>query len=835
MTDVLSALGRVVVFAPAAIAIAVLPYCLPATAGAANPFGRYVYVTDTGIPDAAIQQVQDSINPDPPSNGKLYQIDVEGDFGVRGPVDVGRGATGVTVSAMGIKIYVANSHTGDDGDDDVPGTDDDVPGTVSIVDAGVFPDGSNESIEVPVGIRPMAVAASPDPEALQKIYVANSGSDSISVIDRNRNQVHAAIGVGERPNNLVVTPDGKHVYVSNAGSDTVSVIDTDTYQVVDTIAMPTPGTEPDGISVSPDGSKVYVVSKYTDKPMIIVIDTETREITATLYLRDWRPIWGPAVYPVDIAVNPSGGRAVITNPVGNSIFSMSTSRDLLESSIKVMAAHRVSLSPDGGSAYITQNGLPKMSVVDTASNAVERTVLLPDDVWGTVATPNLHPVANMAVQEHPAGRPTLFDGSDSYDMDGGGIAKYRWDFGDGSPEESTQGPTVSHIYQQPGTYPVTLAVTDNEGLSTESIWAGRSFFHYGSSLARQMRNVVVESAEPGPGKDDPGPETTPDPEEPGFPVPDHFNSIGPVGGEEVQSATRCERPELKTTLKAPREMRLSEMAKGKSVKVQASGSTSGKGKIQLSIRGRDASKLGLYTGKSKQKEKRLAAKSVSVSQSERTIGLKVAAGQRVRLKRALKSRRRGLPKTVKLKVTLVAQAAVTGRTLQTRSSLTISGRRSGKIQRRTQINKRSIRGVSPCAKQLKLKLKAPGDVKLKRLVTRGAKAGKGISPRVWCSNDCTGTVEMRIWGRHGRALRLYRSKSKTKNKLLARKKVRLHAGTYKGLTLRVSSKSLRKILAKAYRRRDGLPERVKAQILFKAGTKEGANGRAARTLRVRLW
>lgn len=53
-----------------------------------------------------------------------------------------------------------------------------------------------------------------------------------------------------------------------------------------------------------------------------------------------------------------------------------------------------------------------------------------------------------------------FDGSGSVDPDGT-IITYEWDFGDGN---DGQGETVTHFYTVPGTYTVTLVVTDNGGL-----------------------------------------------------------------------------------------------------------------------------------------------------------------------------------------------------------------------------------------------------------------------------------------------------------------------------------------------------------------------------------
>jgi PKD repeat protein len=52
-----------------------------------------------------------------------------------------------------------------------------------------------------------------------------------------------------------------------------------------------------------------------------------------------------------------------------------------------------------------------------------------------------------------------FDASASYDPDGGDIILYQWDFGDGTAGEGKQ---VTHTYNQAGSYPVTLTVTDDD-------------------------------------------------------------------------------------------------------------------------------------------------------------------------------------------------------------------------------------------------------------------------------------------------------------------------------------------------------------------------------------
>ncbi len=63
-------------------------------------------------------------------------------------------------------------------------------------------------------------------------------------------------------------------------------------------------------------------------------------------------------------------------------------------------------------------------------------------------------------REVAPGEAIMFDGSASVDPDGI-LTHYRWDFGDG---EQADGIQVEHRYDEPGSYVVSLTVTDNSGL-----------------------------------------------------------------------------------------------------------------------------------------------------------------------------------------------------------------------------------------------------------------------------------------------------------------------------------------------------------------------------------
>ena len=131
-----------------------------------------------------------------------------------------------------------------------------------------------------------------------RLYVANTTSNTVSVVDTASNLVVAIIEVGLDPVSLALRPGASNeLWVSNHVSDSVSIIDVapgsaTENRVVDTIqALDADGAtlfdEPVGIAFTTDGVKGYVA--LSSRNQIAVINASTRAITARLNIRAQEP------------------------------------------------------------------------------------------------------------------------------------------------------------------------------------------------------------------------------------------------------------------------------------------------------------------------------------------------------------------------------------------------------------------------------------------------------------------------------------------------------------------------------------------------------------------
>ena len=191
-----------------------------------------------------------------------------------------------------------------------------------------------------------------------RLYVSNSGSNSVSVIDAATNSVVATYSTGASPNGLAVTSDGK-LYVANRDNNTVSVLNAANGTVAaGPIAV---GSLPTGVAVDPAGTRVYVTNA---SGTVSVISTANNTVMATV------PV-GSA--PVGVSVSPDGSLVYVANSSDSlSVIDAATNTRIQHVAIDTSpenGAHFVAVSPDGTSMYVTDQADRVVRVFSLANHA----------------------------------------------------------------------------------------------------------------------------------------------------------------------------------------------------------------------------------------------------------------------------------------------------------------------------------------------------------------------------------------------------------------------------------------------------------------------------------
>jgi YVTN family beta-propeller protein len=129
---------------------------------------------------------------------------------------------------------------------------------------------------IPTGESPWGVAVD---SARRRAYVALSGEDAVEVIDLLEVRVldRLRLAGGDAPRDLALTPDGETLLVANSGSNTVSVIDAAAFIEKERILV---GTAPQSVLLDGTGRRAYVFNELSDS--ISVLDVPRAMVAATI-------------------------------------------------------------------------------------------------------------------------------------------------------------------------------------------------------------------------------------------------------------------------------------------------------------------------------------------------------------------------------------------------------------------------------------------------------------------------------------------------------------------------------------------------------------------------
>jgi YVTN family beta-propeller protein len=217
----------------------------------------------------------------------------------------------------------------------------------------------------------------------QNAYIANSGDDTITIIDTANYKIMGTMQAGARPWRVALTPYGKRLYVTHRPMPetpfgTMTVLDTETRSIMKTMTLDgIPGTII-GVTIAPDGKTAYVATGSTKMPegnAVTAIDTKTNSVAATIIIP---PDRNGGSYPYALAVSPDGKRLYATHRRGDSISVIDTQSNKLVRTIRVSAGEfsllggtAIAVSPGGDKLYVGGAGGTTFAVVTPDTGTVD--------------------------------------------------------------------------------------------------------------------------------------------------------------------------------------------------------------------------------------------------------------------------------------------------------------------------------------------------------------------------------------------------------------------------------------------------------------------------------
>jgi len=222
---------------------------------------------------------------------------------------------------------------------------------------------------IPVVTSPVAVAIN---QATNKIYVTNSASKNVTVIDGSTNAT-TSVPVGLAPIAVAVNPVTNKIYVANRGNalmnirGNVTVIDGATNSTT-TVTDPN-ATFPSAVAVNPLTNQIYVTNSSHN---VTVIDGNTNS-TATVTDPN-------AAFPVAVAVNSVTNKIYVANANSGNVTvidgATNSTTSVPVTSTSTLGPVAVAVNAVTNQIYVANNGIIRLSnnvgnvtVIDGATNS----------------------------------------------------------------------------------------------------------------------------------------------------------------------------------------------------------------------------------------------------------------------------------------------------------------------------------------------------------------------------------------------------------------------------------------------------------------------------------
>jgi len=195
-----------------------------------------------------------------------------------------------------------------------------VSSSVSVVD----PISLNTLAEVPTGTRPQDVNVDPQGRYFYvTVLFTEQSDDLLQIFNVNTNVLVASVITGHQPVHVVPDHSGERLYVSNESASTVSVISVPEFKVVETVKLK--GRGPHGLIVTPNSR--FVLTPNSRSGDVSIIDLAHHQVD--------RIDLPPGARPIAMGITNDGRFAYVTDVELNQVYRIDVAQKTVVASLPV--------------------------------------------------------------------------------------------------------------------------------------------------------------------------------------------------------------------------------------------------------------------------------------------------------------------------------------------------------------------------------------------------------------------------------------------------------------------------------------------------------------------
>ncbi len=215
----------------------------------------------------------------------------------------------------------------------------------------------------PVGGLPQHIVPAYD---LRRLWVTNDLGNSLTPVDPATGRPGTPVPV-EDPYNLYFTPDGRFAIVVAERLHRLDFRDARTMRLRRSLTVPCAGV--DHMDFSADGRHALVSCEFS--ATMLWVDVPGQRVTSTLTLR-------PGAMPQDVKLSPDGRTFYVADQTAGGLYLIDASRPRVERFLATGAgAHGLYVSRDSRYLYVSNRRGGSVSVVSFAGQRVARTWVIP--------------------------------------------------------------------------------------------------------------------------------------------------------------------------------------------------------------------------------------------------------------------------------------------------------------------------------------------------------------------------------------------------------------------------------------------------------------------------